>query len=151
MPWLKKKMKKNHVKNKSLFLIPTTAQTEAYILAQFGGFSMNFEYKHVWDSFTKWLQSQPAFDWVHFGGVYELLRLHCKNLFFSFFFFFDHLNQVYLILRSGRSMKPVTHFDRGNMRNMWVLLLFQLLFQQMTFFLLRNNLFCWSFPYNSNV
>ena len=49
----KKKKKKNHVKNKSLFLIPTTAQTEAYILAHFGGFSMNFEYKHVWDSFTK--------------------------------------------------------------------------------------------------
>ena len=48
-----KTKKKNHVKNKSLFLIPTTAQTEAYILAHFGGFSMNFEYKHVWDIFTK--------------------------------------------------------------------------------------------------
>ena len=56
-------------------------------------------------------------------------------LFFPFFFFFfDHLNQVYLIFRSGRSMKPLTHFDRGNTRNMWVLLLFQLIFQQMTFF-----------------
>lgn len=46
--------------------------------------------------------------------VYELLRLHCKNLFF--FFFFDPLNQVYLIFRSGRSKKPMTHFDRGNTR-----------------------------------
>lgn len=47
--------------------------------------------------------------------VYELLRLHYKNL-SLFFFFFDPLNQVYLIFRSGRSKKPVTHFDRGNKR-----------------------------------
>lgn len=62
------------------------------------------------------------------------IKTALQETFLFFLFFFDHLNQVYLIFRSGRSMKPVTHFDRGNMRNMWVLLLFQLLFQQMTFF-----------------
>lgn len=47
------KKKKSHIKNKLLFLISTTPQIEAYILADFGGFSMNFEYKHEWDIFIK--------------------------------------------------------------------------------------------------